>query len=48
MAGHWRQHQLWDGTYTIDDLLDIHEIMMVKNENEKRVQEHMRNRNADF
>ena len=26
-AGHWRQHELWDGTYTLDDLLDIVELI---------------------
>jgi len=31
---------LWDGTYTIDDLFDIHELMIIKNENEKAVQEY--------
>jgi len=39
---------LWDGTYTVDDLLDIHEIMMVKNENEKRVQEYVRRQNGNY
>ena len=29
----WRQHEIWDGTYTFDDLLDIHEALWVKNEN---------------
>lgn len=23
----WKQHELWDGTYTITDLLDINEAM---------------------
>jgi hypothetical protein len=36
MAGMWQQHQLWDGTYTLDDLLDAHEILAVKHENERR------------
>ena len=35
-AGHWRQHELWDGTYTLDDLLDIVELIRVKHENEYR------------
>jgi hypothetical protein len=35
----WQQHQLWDGTYTLDDLLDAHEMMTVKNENERRAYE---------
>ena len=29
----WKQHELWDGTYTFDDLLDIHEALWVKNKN---------------
>ena len=35
-AGHWRQHELWDGTYTLDDLLDIVELIRVRRENEAR------------
>ena len=35
-AGHWRQHELWDGTYTLDDLLDIVELIRVRRENEFR------------
>ncbi len=35
-AGMWRQHELWDGTYTLDDLLDIAELIRVKHENEWR------------
>lgn len=37
--GYWRQHELWDGTYTLDDLLDIHEMIVVKQENERRAHE---------
>ena len=40
-AGMWRQHELWDGTYTIDDLLDIAELIRVRRENEMRAQEAM-------
>ena len=29
-AGLWQQHELWDGTYTLDDLLDAVELIMVK------------------
>ena len=36
-AGMWRQHELWDGTYTLDDLLDAVEVIRVKRENEVRV-----------
>lgn len=39
MAGHWKQHEAWDGTYTIDDLLDWYEMQAVKAENERRKQE---------
>ena len=35
-AGMWQQHELWDGTYTLDDLLDIVELIRVKHENEYR------------
>ena len=38
-AGLWRQHELWDGTYTVDDLLDIIEMMQVAKENERRAAE---------
>ncbi len=38
-AGFWKQHELWDGTYTLGDLMDIHEVMAVKSENEHRAAE---------
>ena len=38
-AGFWKQHELWDGTYTLGDLLDIHEMMTVKQENVHRATE---------
>ena len=38
-AGYWRQHELWDGTYTLDDLLDIVELIRVRNENQVRAAE---------
>ena len=38
-AGMWRQHELWDGTYTLDDLLDIAELIRVRNENQARAAE---------
>lgn len=40
VSGLWKQHELWDGTYTVDDLFDIHEMLMVKNENEARSREY--------
>lgn len=44
MAGHWRQHELWDGTYTLDDLADMHEIMIVQAENEQIMQDYVKSR----
>ena len=38
-AGYWRQHELWDGTYTLDDLLDILELIALRQENERRAME---------
>ena len=34
--GFWRQNELWDGTYTIDDLLDIVEVISVRRAREVR------------
>jgi len=34
--GYWRQHELWDGTYTLDDLLDISELIRIRRSNQKR------------
>lgn len=36
IAGRWQQHELWDGTYTFRDLLDVHEIMAIEAENRYR------------
>ena len=41
-AGFWKQHELWDGTYTLDDLLDITELIRVRRENECRAAEAVR------
>ena len=38
-AGRWQQHQLWDGTYDLDDLLDVIEAMTVQQENQRRANE---------
>lgn len=38
IAGMWKQHELWDGTYTFNDWLDAVEILEVKGENEYRQQ----------
>lgn len=46
IAGMWKQHELWDGTYTFDDLLDAREILEVKYENERRASEVGRNDDA--
>ena len=41
-AGLWQQHELWDGTYTLNDLLDILEVLQVRQENNRRMAESMR------
>ena len=35
-AGMWRQHEVFDGTYDFDDLMDAHELMAVKAINSER------------
>jgi hypothetical protein len=35
----WKQHEIWDGTYTLDDLLDAAELIQVRRENEDRAAE---------
>ena len=32
----WKQYEVDDGTYSLEDLLDAHEMMMVRAENERR------------
>lgn len=44
IAGHWKQHELWDGTYTLDDLADIHEMMAVQSANEETITQYVRER----
>lgn len=39
MAGRWQQHELWDGTYTLDDWLDCLEMLEVQAENRAREME---------
>lgn len=43
-AQYWKQHELWDGTYCLDDLLDIIEVMQVKGENERRAMDSAKNK----
>ena len=40
-AGDWKQHEVWDGTYTLKDLLDWYEMTWVKKENERRFKEYV-------
>ncbi len=40
-AGCWQQHELWDGTYCLDDLWDVLEMLTVRAENEKRARDAM-------
>lgn len=34
----WKHHEVFDGTYTLEDLLDAHEIMAVIAENKRRAE----------
>ncbi len=38
VAGMWKQHEIWDGTYDFDDLLDAHEMLAVRAINRQRAQ----------
>lgn len=40
-AGLWRQHESWDGTYDVGDLVDALEYLDIKAENERRLREAM-------
>ena len=37
--GLWQQHEVWDGTYTLEDLLDAHEMLAIRAENDKRARD---------
>jgi hypothetical protein len=39
MAGDWKQCEVWNGVYIIDDLFDWYEMRTVKIENEARMRE---------
>ena len=43
IAGMWQQHEVFDGTYDFDDLLDAHEILLVKAINKQRELESLQN-----
>jgi hypothetical protein len=38
-AGFWTHRDIIEGIFTFDDLLDAHEILTIKYENERRAQE---------
>jgi hypothetical protein len=42
MAKDWKQSEIWNGTYTFDDLLDWHEMTQVKTENQRMYQEFLK------
>ena len=44
LKGFWKQHELWDGTYLLTDLLDIHEAMSVQQANEELIHEYYKNK----
>ncbi len=43
MAGDWKQHEVFDGTYIIDDLLDWHEMNTNRIINQRIQQEWAKN-----
>ncbi|MFC3768360.1 DUF6889 family protein [Paenibacillus sp. GCM10012303] len=45
IAGFWTHRDLIDGVFTLDDLLDAHEMLEVRHENERRAYEAARQRN---
>lgn len=45
-AKEWQQHQLDDGTYTMDDLIDWHEMAAVRRENEERFRIFIESKNS--
>lgn len=47
IAGVWKQHEMWDGTYTFDDWLDAVEMITVKAENEARQVESLESKRGD-
>lgn len=47
IEGMWKQHELWDGTYTFDDWVDAVEIIQVKSENNARVNDAMISERGD-
>ena len=40
MNGMWKQCEVFDGTYNVEDLLDVHEMLRVKLENDKRLRDY--------
>lgn len=41
IAGIWQHHEVFDGTYDFADLLDAHELLDVKEENQHRAREYV-------
>jgi hypothetical protein len=39
LTGFWRQHELWDGTYDFQDLVDFHEMFDVTERNKEIARE---------
>jgi hypothetical protein len=36
LAGYWRQHEVYDGTYDCADLVEVITVLEVKDENARR------------
>jgi hypothetical protein len=41
LEGFWQQHETWDGTYTVDDLIEINALLDVRDENRRREAEYV-------
>ena len=45
MAGSWQMREVWDGTYTFDDLIDWYELQAIKAENQRRYEDYFKSKN---
>ena len=40
LAGLWSHKEIFDGTYSFEDLLDAHELLNVRDENKRRLDDY--------
>lgn len=45
IQGYWKQHELWDGTYVLTDVIDLLEALGIKAETERIVYEYEKEKN---